>query len=97
MSGTMLKRAGAICLLLLFAAPPLLLSAELEKRGTVVKIDQAEKQIVVRTDRGEETLLFDSESKGLATIKEGTKVTIKFTEKSGEPKVIEIIPQKGDK
>jgi Cu/Ag efflux protein CusF len=91
----MLKHVAAICLII--AVLPLLVFAEVEKHGTVVKINQAEKQIVVRTDRGEETLLFDTETKGLAKIKEGAKVTIKFTEKSGEPKVIEIIPYKGDK
>jgi hypothetical protein len=91
----MANNFAAVCLsVVLF---PMLVFADVEKHGTVVKINQSEKQIVVRTDRGEETLLFDSESKGMGNVKEGAKVMIKFTEKSGEPKVIEIIPHKGGK
>jgi hypothetical protein len=91
----MFKNFAAVCLSIVLLAWSAF--AEVEKHGTVVKINQTEKQLVVKTERGEETLLIDTETKGLANAKEGAKVTIKFTEKSGEPKVIEIIPYKGDK
>jgi hypothetical protein len=89
----MFKNFTAVCLSIVLL--PWFAFAEVEKHGTVVKIDKAEKQLVVKTERGEETLIIDSGTKGLANAKEGAKVIIKFTEKSGEPKVIEIIPYKG--
>jgi hypothetical protein len=67
--------------------------ADVETRGTVVRVDKSEDQLVVKTEKGEETLLLTKETKGLAHAKEGAKVVIKFTEKDGQPKVIEIIPQ----
>lgn len=48
---------------------------------------------MVKTEKGEETLLLTKNTKGMANAKEGAKVVIKFTEKDGQPKVIEIIPQ----
>jgi hypothetical protein len=84
------KRLATICLTI--ALLPLLAFADVEKHGTVVKVDKVEKQLVIRTERGEETLLLLPETKGLANAKEGAKVIIRFTEKSGEPKVTEIIP-----
>jgi Cu/Ag efflux protein CusF len=67
--------------------------AEAEMRGTVLKVDQTEKQIVLQTDKGEETLMFVSSSKGLSHAKEGSKVAVKFTEKDGTPKIVEVMPQ----
>jgi hypothetical protein len=67
--------------------------AEAEMRGTVVKMDKAQNQLVVRTDKGEETLLFGSSSKGLDNATEGAKVTIKYSEKDGQPRVIAISHQ----
>jgi hypothetical protein len=88
----MLKTLATICLTI--ALVPLSVFADVEKHGTVVKIDKMEKQLVIRTERGEETLLLDAATKGLANAKEGAKIIIRFTEKSGEPKVTEIIPYK---
>jgi hypothetical protein len=67
--------------------------AEAEMRGTVVKMDKAQNQLVVRTDKGEETLLVGSSSKGLDNATEGAKVTIKYSEKDGQPRVIAISRQ----
>jgi hypothetical protein len=82
-------------IVLLLAA--ILLSAQtlvyVETEGVIVKVDRVEKQLVVRTDRGDETLFLDDKTKGLENAKPGRKVTIKFTEKSGQPKITEIIPK----
>jgi Cu/Ag efflux protein CusF len=75
---------------------PALVFAEAEMRGTVLKVDQTEKQIVLQTEKGQETLLLVSTTKGLSHAKEGSKVAVKYTEKDGQPKVIEVTPQQGD-
>jgi len=67
--------------------------AEAEMRGTVLKVDHTEKQIVLQTDKGEETLVLVSSSKGVALAKAGSKVAVKYTEKDGTPKVVEVKPQ----
>jgi hypothetical protein len=72
---------------------PGLAFSDVEVRGTVLKVDQAANQLVVKTDRGEETFILDKSTKGINNAKEGAKVIIKFTEKDGEPKVIEIVAQ----
>ncbi|MGH7824024.1 MAG: hypothetical protein ACREQ7_02420 [Candidatus Binatia bacterium] len=85
-----IKQSIAVLFAIALSAWPIF--ADVKTAGTILKVNKAENQLVVRTERGEETLLFDSNSKGLANAKEGAKVTIKFTEKSGQPKVTEIIP-----
>ena len=75
------------------ALVPAVTFADVELRGTVMKVDKATSQLVVKTDRGQETLLLDKSTKGVGNAKEGVKVIIKFTEKNGEPKVTEIVPQ----
>jgi hypothetical protein len=72
---------------------PMLALAQAELRGTVVKVDKATDQLVVKTQRGEETLLLSSGTKGLGHAKEGAKVIVKFSEKDGQPRVTEIAPQ----
>jgi len=72
---------------------PALVFAEAEMRGTVVKVDREQKQLVLKTDKGEETLLLVSSSKGVAHAKEGAKVAVKYSEKDGQPKVVEVFPQ----
>ncbi|MGH7770965.1 MAG: hypothetical protein ACREQA_01865 [Candidatus Binatia bacterium] len=74
---------------------PALALAVAELKGTVVKVDKAKKQIVVQTDKGEETLEITSSTKGVENAGEGAKVTIKYSEKDGQPKVSEIIPADG--
>ncbi|HEY3306588.1 MAG TPA: hypothetical protein VGL70_23960 [Candidatus Binatia bacterium] len=69
--------------------------AEAEMKGTVVRVDKGQNHLVVKTDKGEETLLVNSSSKGMDKAKEGARVTIKFTEKDGQPKVIAVTRQEG--
>lgn len=64
-----------------------------EIRGTVLKVKTAENQIVLKTERGEETLLTTKETKGLENAKEGAKVLVTFSEKDGQPKISEIAPE----
>ncbi|HEX9442987.1 MAG TPA: hypothetical protein VGA73_02660 [Candidatus Binatia bacterium] len=86
---------NTIMLWLLFAfwLYPALAHAEAEMRGTVVKVDKTEKQLVMQTDKGEERLFLVGNSKGTAYAREGARVAVRFTEKDGQPKVIEITPQ----
>lgn len=72
---------------------PAVAFAEAEMRGRVVKIDTAENQLVVQTNKGEERLFLVGSSKGLSYAKAGARVAVKFTEKDGQPKVIEITPE----
>ncbi len=75
---------------------PILALAQAELRGTVVKVDKATDQLVVKTQRGEETLLLSSGTKGIGHAKEGAKVIVKFSEKDGQPRVTEIMPQEAE-
>jgi len=87
----MSKALGAMVLALVLM--PAWAFAEVERRGIVMKVDKAANQLIVKTDRGEETFMLDKSTKGVDNAKEGAKVIVKFTEKDGEPKVIEIVPQ----
>ena len=86
-------RKIAMIIFLALAAFPALVYAEAEMRGTVLKFDPDEKQLVLQTDKGEETLFVVVGSKGLAHAKEGTRVAVKYSEKDGQPKVVEVKPQ----
>jgi len=61
-----------------------------ELKGTVLKVKQSENQIVLKTERGEETLFTTKETKGIENIKEGAKVIVTFSEKDGQPKISEV-------
>ena len=87
----MSKAIGAMVLALVLV--PAWAFADVERRGTVIKVDKAANQLVVKTERGEETFILDKSTKGINNAKEGAKVIVKFTEKDGEPKVIEIVVQ----
>ena len=78
-----------ICALLI---PAVLSAAEI--RGTVLKVDQVENRVVLRTERGEETFLTTKETKGIENAKEGANVMVTFSEKDGQPKVSEIALKK---
>ena len=84
---------GILRAVVLALALPVIAFADVQTKGTVVNVNKANNEIVLKTDRGEETLLLVNTTKGLANAKEGAKVVIKFTEKDGLPKVIEITPQ----
>lgn len=64
-----------------------------EIRGVVLQIKKAENQIVLKTERGEETLFLTKETKGAENAKEGAKVLVTFSEKDGQPKISEIAPE----
>jgi hypothetical protein len=74
-----------VCALLI---PAVLSAAEI--RGTILKVDQVENRVVLRTERGEETFLTTKETKGIENAKEGANVMVIFSEKDGQPKVSEI-------
>lgn len=68
---------------------PAALSAA-EIKGVVLKVNPGENRLVLKTARGEETYETTTETKGRENLKVGANVTIVFTEKDGDPKVIEI-------
>lgn len=78
----------AVTLLAVLMLPTLVMAAEL--KGTVEKVDQAKNQLVLKTERGQETLEVTKSTKGIEHAKQGAKVTVKFSEKDGSPKVEEI-------
>jgi len=82
-----------LAMVLALVLVPGLAFSDVELRGTVLKVDTAANHLVVKTERGEETFILDKSTKGINNAKEGAKVIVKFTEKDGEPKVIEIVPQ----
>ena len=68
--------------------PAILNAAEI--KGTVLKVDPLKNRVVLKTERGEETYETTKETKGAEHLKPGTNVTITFTEKDGDPKIIEV-------
>jgi len=65
-----------------------------ELKGTVLKVKPSENQLVLKTERGEETLFTTKETKGVENVKEGAKVIVTFSEKDGQPKISEIAPDR---
>lgn len=86
----MKKKIIGSLILALALSPAVLRGAELT--GTVAKVDKAKNLIVVRTDKGQETLEIVKDTKGVEHAKEGSKVMVKFSEKDGVAKVSEISP-----
>jgi hypothetical protein len=76
--------------LLLF--PVLALAAMLN--GTVVKVDKNKKEMIVKTDRGQETVVFTNTTKGAEKAREGTRVTVNF-QQEGEKLVASEIAVSG--
>jgi hypothetical protein len=83
-----MKKITAIFLLLILS--PFLAWAAAEMNGMLLKVDKAKNQIVLKTDKGEETLIVNKSTKGMEHAREGAKVTVKFSAQDGQPKVIEI-------
>jgi cold shock CspA family protein len=63
----------------------------MEMKATVVT--KGEKEIKVKTKDDEKTILVGSKTKGMENAKEGSKVTIKYTEKDGKMRASEINPR----
>jgi hypothetical protein len=72
-------------------APAYVAAQDMELNATVVS--KEEKQIKVKTKDGEKTLLVGTKTKGLENAKEGSKVSIKYTEKDGQLRASEINPR----
>ncbi len=85
------KRKIGIALLALTLAPAYVAAQDMELNATVVS--KEEKQIKVKTKDGEKTLLVGTKTKGLENAKEGSKVSIKYTEKDGQLRANEINPR----
>ena len=68
-----------------------------EKTIQVRVVSKGAKEIKVKTKGAggwsEKTLAFDSKTKGIENAKEGSKVTVKYVEKDGQLKAIEINPR----
>lgn len=78
-----------MALLSVMLLPALVVAAEL--KGTVEKLDKAKSQLVLNTERGKEMLELTKNTKGIEQAKQGAKVTVKYSEKDGSPKVDEIV------
>ena len=83
-----MKKIAVVTAVLMY--PAFLFAAEI--KGTVLKLVPAENRIVLKTERGEESYETTRETKGVQHLKIGAQVTIKFSEKDGDPKVLEITP-----
>ena len=88
-----LKRTIGTAFLALTLAPAYVAVAaeDMELKATVVS--KGEKDIKVKTKDDEKTILVGSKTKGLENAKEGSKVTIKYTEKDGQLRASEINPR----
>ena len=86
-----LKRTIGTALLALTLAPAYVAAQDMEMKATVVT--KGEKDIKVKTKDAEKTILIGTKTKGLENAKEGSKVTIKYTEKDGKMRASEINPQ----
>jgi len=88
-----LQRTMGIVLLALTLVPAYVAVAaeDMELKATVVT--KGEKDIKVKTKDDEKTILVGSKTKGLENAKEGSKVTIKYTEKDGQMRASEINPR----
>jgi hypothetical protein len=84
-----MKRLAAI-LLMVLAFPVLVMAGEI--KATVVKLDKAKNQAVVRTDKGDEMLDLKG-VKGGEHVKEGARVLILVSDNDG--KVTEVTPSEG--
>lgn len=86
-----IKRTIGTALLALTLAPAFVAADDMEMKATVVS--KGEKDIKVKTKDAEKTILVGSKTKGLENAKEGSKVTIKYTEKDGQMRASEINPR----
>ena len=86
-----LKRTIGTALLALTLVPAYVAAQDMEMKATVVS--KGEKDIKVKTKDEEKTVLIGSKTKGIENAKEGSKVTIKYTEKDGQFRASEINPR----
>jgi hypothetical protein len=86
-----LGKAIGVTVLVLSLTPAYVAAQEKEMKATVVT--KGEKEIKVKTKDDEKSILVGSKTKGLENAKEGSKVTIKYTEKDGQIRASEINPR----
>jgi len=85
------KRTIGTALLALTLAPAYVAAQDMELKATVVS--KSEKDIKVKTKDDEKTILIGTKTKGIENATEGSKVTIKYTEKDGQMRASEINPR----
>lgn len=86
-----MKRSIGIALFSLTLAPAYVAAQDMEFKATIVS--KGEKEIKVKTKDAEKVLAIGSKTKGIENAKEGSKVTIKYTEKDGKMRASEINPR----
>jgi len=86
-----IRKTIGIALLALTLAPAYVAAQDKEMKATVVT--KGEKEIKVKTKDDEKTIMVGSKTKGMENAKEGSKVTIKYTEKDGQMRASEINPR----
>ena len=86
-----IRKMIGTALLALTLAPAYVAAQDMEMKATVVT--KGEKDIKVKTKDDEKTILIGSKTKGLENAKEGSKVTIKYSEKDGKIRASEINPR----
>jgi ABC-type lipoprotein release transport system permease subunit len=87
------KQKMGIILLALTLAPVYAVAQDDEKEFKATVVTKSEKEIKVKTKDEEKTVLIGSKTKGVENAKEGSKVTIKYTEKEGKVRATEINPR----
>lgn len=86
-----IRKTIGIAFLALTLAPVYVAAQDKEMKATVVT--KGEKDIKVKVKDDEKTVLIGTKTKGLENATEGSKVTIKYTEKDGQMRASEINPQ----
>jgi hypothetical protein len=86
-----IRRTIGIAILALTLAPVYVAAQDMEMKATVVT--KGEKEIKVKTKDAEKTIMVGTKTKGMENAKEGSKVTIKYTEKDGQLRASEINPR----
>ena len=86
-----IRKTIGTALLALTLAPAYVAAQDMEMKATVVT--KGEKDIKVKTKDDEKTILIGTKTKGIEHAKEGSKVTIKYTEKDGQMRASEINPR----
>jgi hypothetical protein len=86
-----IRKTVGTAILALTLVPAYVAAQEMEMKATVVT--KGEKDIKVKTKDDEKTVLIGSKTKGIENAKEGSKVTIKYSEKDGQLRASEINPR----
>jgi hypothetical protein len=86
----MMLKKQVIALLLALALLPAFAFAE-EMKGTIKKVDQGARTIVVDTRQGEKTFSFRGSTEGMDAAKDGAKVTIEYEDRGSELRARKIM------